>query len=118
MGKKIEPYAISVWTGILRRVPNAVLVLMNEIQDVRVNLEMMFTVNGISPKRILYAYKRKCNNHLKRLAGCDLALDTFTYGAHTTAADALWMGVPLVVMESASNHRMPSRVAASIGSNL
>ena len=116
--KKIEPRAISVWTAILNRLPNALLILMNEKHDVRMNLASLFKLHGISTKRVLYAQKRDWHDHLQRLAGCDLAVDTFTYGAHTTAADALWMGVPLVVLESASYHRMPSRVAASIGTNL
>jgi protein O-GlcNAc transferase len=34
--------------------------------------------------------------HLYRLPGCTLILDTFIYGAHTTASDGLWMGVPIV----------------------
>jgi len=41
----------------------------------------------------------------------DLGLDTFPYGAHTTASDAVWAGVPLLTMAGAS---FASRVAASI----
>ena len=38
-------------------------------------------------------------------------LDTFPYGAHTTASDALWMGVPLVALCGRS---FASRVSGSI----
>ena len=34
--------------------------------------------------------------HLARHVAVDLFLDTLQYGAHTTAADALFMGVPIV----------------------
>lgn len=27
---------------------------------------------------------------------CDIALDNFVYGAHTTASDLLWQGIPIV----------------------
>lgn len=31
-------------------------------------------------------------------ASCDLFVDSFVYGAHTTAADALWAGLPLLTL--------------------
>ena len=37
-------------------------------------------------------------DHLLRIAICDLALDNFVYGAHTTASDLLWRGVPIVTI--------------------
>jgi predicted O-linked N-acetylglucosamine transferase (SPINDLY family) len=30
------------------------------------------------------------------VAACDIVLDTFVYGAHTTASDVLWSGVPKI----------------------
>lgn len=50
-------------------------------------------------------------DHLARLANADLVLDCFPYGAHTTASDALWMGVPVLTREGAS---FASRVGASL----
>jgi predicted O-linked N-acetylglucosamine transferase (SPINDLY family) len=41
----------------------------------------------------------------------DLFLDTLPYNAHTTASDALWMGLPLITTPGNS---FPARVAASI----
>ena len=34
--------------------------------------------------------------HLARQRLADLFLDTFNYNAHTTASDALWVGLPIV----------------------
>ena len=34
--------------------------------------------------------------HLARHRFADLFLDTLPYNAHTTASDALWMGVPVL----------------------
>jgi predicted O-linked N-acetylglucosamine transferase (SPINDLY family) len=41
----------------------------------------------------------------------DLFLDTLPYNAHTTASDALWMGVPVL---TCIGHAFAGRVAASL----
>ena len=49
--------------------------------------------------------------HLARNAVADLHLDTFPYGAHTTASDALWAGAPILTRAGSS---FPARVCASL----
>jgi hypothetical protein len=49
--------------------------------------------------------------HLARYALADLFLDTAPYGAHTTASDALWMGVPVLTL---SGRSFASRVCGSL----
>src|SRR5262249_1850667 len=49
--------------------------------------------------------------HLARHRAADLFLDTIPCNAHTTASDALWMGVPLV---SCAGRNFAGRVAASL----
>ncbi len=49
--------------------------------------------------------------HLARYAVADLALDTFPYGSHTTASDALWAGCLLVGL---CGETFASRVSGSI----
>lgn len=44
---------------------------------------------------------------------CDLFLDTPECNAHTTAADVLWSGTPLLTLPR-HKHKMCSRIAASI----
>jgi predicted O-linked N-acetylglucosamine transferase (SPINDLY family) len=50
-------------------------------------------------------------DHLARLRLADLFLDTLYYNAHTTAADALWAGVPVLTCPGAT---FASRVAGSL----
>jgi predicted O-linked N-acetylglucosamine transferase (SPINDLY family) len=50
-------------------------------------------------------------DHLARHRLADLLLDTLPYNAHTTAADALWMGVPVV---TCLGQTFAGRVAASL----
>jgi predicted O-linked N-acetylglucosamine transferase (SPINDLY family) len=49
--------------------------------------------------------------HLARHAVADLFLDTLPYNAHTTASDALWVGLPLLTCPGST---FPGRVAASL----
>jgi predicted O-linked N-acetylglucosamine transferase (SPINDLY family) len=48
---------------------------------------------------------------MSRLAAADIALDTFPYGSHTNASDAIWAGVPLVTTRGTT---FASRVGASL----
>ncbi len=50
-------------------------------------------------------------HHLARYPLADLFLDTTPYGAHTTASDALWMGVPVLTL---SGRSFASRVCGSL----
>ena len=46
-----------------------------------------------------------------RLTHADLVLDCFPYGAHTTASDAMWMGVPILTLYGRT---FASRVCADL----
>lgn len=66
---------------------------------------------GIHPSRIVFAGKALRDQHLKRHYAADVLLDTRIYGAHTTAADGLFTGLPVVTLEGSS-------FAARVGSAL
>src|SRR6185312_14111827 len=66
---------------------------------------------GISPERLVFAPKLRNDHHLARYQLADLFLDTTPYGAHTTASDALWMGVPVLTL---SGRCFASRVCGSL----
>jgi predicted O-linked N-acetylglucosamine transferase (SPINDLY family) len=51
--------------------------------------------------------------HISRARICDVVLDTAECNAHTTAADVLWSGTPLLTLPRYS-YKMCSRMAASI----
>ena len=53
----------------------------------------------------------RTRSHLARYPLADLFLDTAPYGAHTTASDALWMGVPVLTL---SGRGFASRVCGSL----
>jgi protein O-GlcNAc transferase len=66
---------------------------------------------GIAANRIIFAPRIPIAEHLARHAHADLFLDTLPYNAHTTASDALFMGVPVLTI---IGNTFASRVAASL----
>jgi predicted O-linked N-acetylglucosamine transferase (SPINDLY family)/tetratricopeptide (TPR) repeat protein len=112
--KKMEPVSFRAWVNVLMRVPRAVLVMLDVGLDVMRQIQLQAEAAGVLRSRLVFVPKRDWVRHLQRSAECDLVLDTFVYGAHTTASDVLWMGAPLLSLAGYGSQRMPSRVAASI----
>lgn len=108
---KIGPEIFAVWMRLLRDFPDSALWLLKSNPAAVTNLRREAAGHGIAPERLIFAELVPLPEHLARLRVADLALDTFPYGAHTTASDAVWAGVPLLTMAGRS---FASRVAASI----
>jgi predicted O-linked N-acetylglucosamine transferase (SPINDLY family) len=66
---------------------------------------------GIAAERLIFAEKMPNPQHLARYQLADLFLDNSPYGAHTTASDAMWMGVPVLTYPGKT---FASRVCASL----
>jgi len=78
---------------------------------VRENLTRYAHHQGVDAARLVFAPKLPHAQHLARLSLADLFLDTLPYNAHTTASDALWVGVPVV---TCLGDTFAGRVAASL----
>jgi len=108
---KIGPQAFDAWCAVLRDVPHAVLWLKETNQQLHANVQREALARGVDPCRILWAKNVSYEDHFSRLALADVFVDTWPYNAHTTAADALWAGVPVVTVYG---NGFASRVAASV----
>jgi protein O-GlcNAc transferase len=107
---KINPPMFDVWMQLLREYDDSVLWLMQLNDDARGNLEKEAQLRDVNPSRLLFASRvPKIQDHLARYRHVDLFLDTFPYGGHTTASDALFMDTPLVSLAGKS---FASRVAS------
>jgi predicted O-linked N-acetylglucosamine transferase (SPINDLY family) len=108
---KIGPQAFDAWCRVMRRVPRAVLWIRESNGQLHDNVRREAALRGIAPERIVFAPHVPYDVHFSRLALADVFVDTWPYNAHTTAADALWAGVPVLTLPGES---FASRVAASI----
>ena len=108
---KITPQVFDVWMRLLKRVENSVLWILSENINISKNLKKEATLRGIDFNRIVFAERIKMNEHLARQKVADLFIDTFPYTGHTTASDALWVGLPVLTRIGKS---FASRVSASL----
>jgi predicted O-linked N-acetylglucosamine transferase (SPINDLY family) len=108
---KITPAWFDLWMRILAQVGGSVLWLLEDNPVAVETLRAEAGRRGIAPARLVFAPRRPPEEHLARHRLADLFLDTFPCGAHTTASDALWAGLPVLTM---AGEAFASRVAASL----
>lgn len=108
---KITRFSFDRWMEILRRTPNSVLWLLDYNGETNTRLREAAEAAGVDGARLIFAPKIANAHHLARYPLADMFIDTVPYGAHTTASDALWMGVPLVTL---SGRSFASRVCGSL----
>jgi predicted O-linked N-acetylglucosamine transferase (SPINDLY family) len=109
--QKLTALTFQRWMAILSAVPNSVLWLLAGTSETNERLRQLAGQSGVEPQRLIFAEKKANPHHLARYALADLFLDNLPYGAHTTAADAMWMGVPILTLPGRS---FASRVCASL----
>jgi predicted O-linked N-acetylglucosamine transferase (SPINDLY family) len=109
--QKITASCFSRWMTILSQTPDSVLWLLAGDEDANQRLLKAAEQAGIAPERVIFARKAANPNHLARIGLADLFLDTFPYGAHSTAADAITMGLPILTVPGKS---FASRFCGSI----
>ncbi|KAG7380960.1 hypothetical protein PHYBOEH_011239 [Phytophthora boehmeriae] len=109
---KLEVSVFSTWMSILRRVPQSKLLLLDPgqhiqgggtiepvtSQEIKRNLWREADAQGVSRARVRFVSRISKIEHLRRHRVGELFLDTFIYGAHSTATDALYAGLPVLTL--------------------
>jgi protein O-GlcNAc transferase len=108
---KITAEVFDTWMRLLRRVDASVLWLLKSNDFAIGNLRREAQTRGIDPERLIFAPFADAEEHLARHAAADLFLDTLPYNAHTTASDALRVGLPLLTCTGST---FAGRVGASL----
>jgi protein O-GlcNAc transferase len=94
--QKLNPEMFDVWMRLLLAKEDSVLWLLEGSPMATANLRAAAAELGVSPQRLLFAPKVSVADHLARQRRADLFLDTLPCNAHTTASDALWVGLPVL----------------------
>jgi predicted O-linked N-acetylglucosamine transferase (SPINDLY family) len=109
---KINPNVFDIWMRLLEQVPGSVLWLVSRNAVSQRNLQREAEARGVSKERLIFAQRVPLvEDHLARYRQADLFLDTHPYNGHTTTADALMAGLPVLTYMGES---FPSRVAGSV----
>ena len=108
---KITPDLFEVWMNLLKRVDGSVLWLFQDNPVAAENLRKEAVARGVDASRLVFAERMPLAEHLARHRCADLFLDAWYCNAHTTASDALWVGLPLVTK---IGNTFAGRVAASL----
>jgi protein O-GlcNAc transferase len=109
---KFNPDVFQSWMRLLKAVDSSVLWLAECNATAEANLRGLTAGAGVDRDRLIFARRLpSAADHLARLRLADLFLDTWPYNAHTTASDALWVGLPVLTR---IGQTFAGRVAASL----
>ncbi len=96
---KITPEVLSVWAKLLLAAPQSRLVLLAPLTErLREDVTSRFERDGVSAQRVELCDRRAHHEYLELIGRVDIALDPFPFNGHTTTCDALWQGVPVVML--------------------
>ena len=96
---KIGPEVVSLWSDVLRAMPQSRLVLKwksFDDEDVRARLSAAFLAAGINGERLELRGQSRHADMLAEYGDVDVALDPFPFCGGLTSCEALWMGLPIV----------------------
>lgn len=115
---KIDPEAFATWMRILQATPGSKLLLKASAGAAK-NLQDEAGRHGVASERLIFLPPLlQDSEFLLRQGMPDVFLDTRVYGAHTTMAESLWMGVPGISCPGQSfQSRVGSSLLASCGLN-
>jgi protein O-GlcNAc transferase len=116
---KITPQVVELWSRVLSAAPDSRLVLKSAgftDPPTRDRYLELFVSHGISASRLMFLDRTPARaDHLAQYGLMDIALDPFPYNGTTTTCEALWMGVPTIVLAGRTH---AARVGVSLLTNV
>jgi protein O-GlcNAc transferase len=112
---KVSDVALDLWTRLLRRAPQAQLLVYGRTEAHRDRVRKALREAGVEESRATFVGYQSLADYLETYRLIDVALDPHPYGGGTTTCDALWMGVPVV---SLAGRTAVSRAGSTLLSNV
>jgi predicted O-linked N-acetylglucosamine transferase (SPINDLY family) len=114
---KVTPEVMETWLEILQQVPDSrLLVLAERGGYVQQQFEQASRARGVDPARVELFDRLPRGKYYELLQQADISLDPFPFNGHTTTCDAVWLGVPVVMLRGETYAtRFGSGVLAPVG---
>ena len=113
---KVTDVTLDLWTRLLRRAPDARLLLYARTEAHRDRVRGTLRAAGVEESRAAFVGRQSLADYLETYRLIDVALDPHPYGGGTTTCDALWMGVPVVSLAGRTAvSRAGSTLLANVG---
>ena len=110
---RLNSMVVALWSRVLQNVPGSRLLMFRTTleDEIIARLTGMFGANGIGSDRLEFQRTLPSHGYLAVYNRIDIALDTLPWSGHTTACEALWMGVPVITLRG---NRHAGRMTASV----
>lgn len=108
---KITPEMFATWMDILKKIPNAVLWLIDDNIATTENLKNHASATGVDISRIIFTPRSAHQEYKARLKLADIFLDTFPYNCGSTTNDVIQAGVEMITLRGRT---MVSRMGSSL----
>lgn len=100
---KITPVEFDIWMRLLQHTEGSVLWLVESNKWARRNLIKEAEARGVDANRLVFQPmmvkdSASQQQYLSQFKLADLYLDTFIYGAGSSACNALWAGLPVITL--------------------
>jgi predicted O-linked N-acetylglucosamine transferase (SPINDLY family) len=113
---KVTDITLELWTRLLRRVPEARLLVYARAETHRDRVRRALREARVEESRAAFVGHQPLADYLATYRLIDVALDPHPYGGGTTTCDALWMGVPVVSLAGRTAvSRAGSTLLANVG---
>jgi predicted O-linked N-acetylglucosamine transferase (SPINDLY family) len=110
---RLNDNVLDLWAELLSRIPSSRLLIMRTTLKGKGldRLYKRFESHSVDKNRLLIRNTVPAEGHLAVYRDIDVFLDSFPWSGHTSACEALWMGVPVVTL---AGDRHAGRMVASV----
>ena len=116
---KVNDNVISLWSEILKSIPNSKILLKNKDLDsvkIKNDVILKFKKYNVNKDRLILEGESKTRKELLNTYNkIDICLDPFPFQGNTTTIESIWMGAPVITLKG---NRYIFHFGESINSNL